>query len=416
MKFKLMICRVFVAVILLSPLFNCKKGTLKTIPTPPTPTVTISATTEITAITASSGGEITADGGSFVYLRGVCWSTNQNPTTSDCITSNGSGITSNGSGTGSFSSSLTGLTPDTTYYIRAYAINSAGTGYSNQAKFTTLGFITYAVSTILSTSATSGGRIPSDGGAAVTARGVCWSTSQMPTTGNFKTFDGAGAGGFITDITGLNPNTTYYVRAYATNSQGTVYGNQVSFTTADTGTGTVTDIDGNVYQIVKIGTQVWMAENLKTTKYRNGDPIPNVTEGGTAWAALTTGAYRWYLNNAATYKATYGALYNWYSVADSRNLAPIGWHVSTDAEWNTLTTFLDEDGGKLKETGFSHWRGGYIVADTNATGFTALPGGCCHDDGTYSLAAFYSLLSFGCWWSSTAEITKPRKKVKEAKP
>ncbi len=101
---------------------------------------------------------------------------------------------------------------------------------------------------------------------------------------------------------------------------------------------TVTDIDGNVYRTVKIGTQVWMAENLKTTKYRNGDPIANVTNGA-SWKALTTGAYCWY-NNDAENKVTYGGLYNWFVVADSRKIAPTGWHVPTDAEWTVLTDFL----------------------------------------------------------------------------
>jgi uncharacterized protein (TIGR02145 family) len=235
---------------------------------------------------------------------------------------------------------------------------------------------TTAASSITTTSATSGGNVISDGGATVTARGVCWSTNQNPTIDNSKTSNDIGTGSFTSNLTGLTANTIYYVRAYATNSMGTAYGNQVTFkTTTDVETNTVTDIDGNIYHTVTIGTQVWMVENLKTTKYRNGDPIPNVT--GNAWAALTTGAYCWYNNDAATYKATYGALYNWYAVADSRNIAPTGWHVPTDAEWTTLTTFLGGEsvaGGKLKETGTNHWTSPNTGA-TNETGFTALPGG-----------------------------------------
>lgn len=164
------------------------------------------------------------------------------------------------------------------------------------------------------------------------------------------------------------------------------------------GGGTVTDIDGNVYHTVTIGTQVWMVENLKTTKYRNGDPIPNVT-GNAAWAALTTGAYCWYFNDVTTYKATYGGLYNWYAAIDSRNIAPAGWHVPTDAEWTTVTTFLGGEvvaGGKLKETGTSHWSFPNTGA-TNATGFTALPGGGHMSDGAFCYAG-----GFGYWWTSTA--------------
>ncbi len=147
---------------------------------------------------------------------------------------------------------------------------------------------TVAVSAITQTTAQCGGNITSDGGATVTACGVCWSTNQTPTVADNKTTDGTGAGSFASSITGLTASTTYYVRAYATNSVGTGYGSAMSFTT--TASGTVTDIDGNVYQIVTIGTQVWMAENLKVTHYRNGDAISNVTDN-TTWRFLTYGAY-----------------------------------------------------------------------------------------------------------------------------
>jgi len=173
--------------------------------------------------------------------------------------------------------------------------------------------------------------------------------------------------------------------------------------------GTVSDNDGNSYKTIQIGTQVWMAENLKTTRYRNGDPIPNLTDG-TAWVQLTYGAYAWYNNDAATYKTTYGALYNWYAVADSRNIAPIGWHVPTDVEWHTLILTLDAAaqlipgtessvaGGKLKETGFSHCFSPNTGA-TNSSGFTALPGGHRSNNNN---GAFYDVGSRGFWCSSTA--------------
>jgi len=140
---------------------------------------------------------------------------------------------------------------------------------------------------------------------------------------------------------------------------------------------TITDIDGNVYRIIKIGTQWWMAENLKVTHYRNGDAIPNVTDD-TEWAGLTTGAYCYY-ENSSSYAADYGALYNWYAVKDSRNIAPEGWHVPSEAEWQTLTDYLggyNVAGGKLKETGTDHWLSPNTGA-TNESGFTALPAGWC---------------------------------------
>jgi uncharacterized protein (TIGR02145 family) len=159
----------------------------------------------------------------------------------------------------------------------------------------------------------------------------------------------------------------------------------------------VTDINGNVYHIVRIGTQDWMVENLKTNKYRDGTTIPNITDN-TEWYQQTAGAYCWNNNDSATYNSTYGALYNWYTVVDSRNLCPTGWHVPTDAEWLTLANFLEGQsvaGGKLKETGTTHWLSPNTDA-TNLTGFTALPGGFRDTYGT-----FVNIGSSGFWWSTT---------------
>ena len=268
---------------------------------------------------------------------------------------------------------------------------------------------TTAVTAIAQNTATSGGNVTSDGGATVTARGVCWGTSANPTIDSSKTTNGTGTSSFTSSLTGLAENTTYYLRAYATNSSGTSYGNEISFKTLanaggiifnpDLTYGTMTDIEGNEYKTIAIGTQTWMAENLKTTKYRNGDPIPNVIDNA-AWAALATGAFCWYNNDAATYKATYGALYNWYAVADIRNIAPTGWHVPTNAEWTTLTDYLGGEGiagGKLKESGSSHWYSPNYGA-TNITGFTALPGGYRYD----SVGIFYYVEYNVHWWTSTA--------------
>jgi uncharacterized protein (TIGR02145 family) len=137
----------------------------------------------------------------------------------------------------------------------------------------------------------------------------------------------------------------------------------------------VTDIDGNVYSTVTIGTQTWMAENMKTTHYRNGDPIPNVTDND-QWGNLYSGAYCWYDNDLAN-KDIYGAFYNGYSVKDSRNIAPAGWHIASKEEWVTLINYLDGEsiaGGKMKETGTAHWISPNSDA-TNKSGFNALPGG-----------------------------------------
>lgn len=255
---------------------------------------------------------------------------------------------------------------------------------------------TTAVSNITQTIASCGGNITSNGGATVTARGVCWSTVQNPTIAHNKTTDGTGAGSFTSNITGLTAGTIYYVRAYATNNTGTGYGSAMLFTTQ--GGTTVTDIDGNVYHTVTIGTQVWMVENLKTTKYRDGTSIPNVTDGA-AWSSLTTGAYCDYANNPTNY-AIYGKLYNWYAATNAHNIAPTGWHVPTDAEWSTLTTYLGGEsvaGGKLKEIGTTHWASPNAEA-TNETGFTALPWGFRYSYGTFTIVG-----NHGYWWSSTED-------------
>jgi uncharacterized protein (TIGR02145 family) len=163
----------------------------------------------------------------------------------------------------------------------------------------------------------------------------------------------------------------------------------------DTPSITVTDFDGNIYHTVTIGTQVWLVENLMVTHYRNGDAIPNVT-GNTQWEAATTGAYCNY-DNSAMNGTTYGRLYNWYAVNDSRKIAPAGWHIPSDAEYTVLSTFLGGvyvAGGKLKEKGTTHWKSPNTDA-TNVSGFTALPAGL------RNFAGGFEYLIWGCgFWGS----------------
>ncbi|MFH1894133.1 MAG: FISUMP domain-containing protein, partial [Candidatus Zixiibacteriota bacterium] len=287
--------------------------------------------------------------------------------------------------------------PFLTAFVLVLVIGCGGDDASTNPDNTTVPVLTTTtVSAITQTTAQSGGTITSDGGAAVTARGVCWSTNATPTVADSKTTDGSGTGSFTSAIAGLTAGTDYYVRAYATNSAGTGYGSAQPFTTTAS-SGTVTDIDGNVYQTVTIGTQVWMMENLKVIHYRNGDPIPHVTDGGT-WVGLTTGAYCAY-NNDENNVATYGRLYNWYAVGDSRNIAPAGWHVPSDAEWQTLVDYLGGNrvaGGKLKEAGTTHWLSPNTGAN-NESGFSALPGGSRLDGGL----SFLGMGVVAHFWSST---------------
>ncbi len=273
---------------------------------------------------------------------------------------------------------------------------------------------TTTVSSINETTAISGGNITNDGGSLITQRGICYSTSPSPTTANTTIISGSGTGSFTSNLTGLSASTTYYVRAYATNSAGTAYGNEVSFTATAGGGGIVTNpgagvtFNGYTYSSIVLGNgQEWMAENLRTTTYANGDPIPNITDN-TQWQNLTTGAWAHY-NNNSQYENPYGKLYNWYTVADPRNVCPAGWHVPTDAEWNTLVGYLDPDynpnangsqsltaGGNMKSTGTQYWLSPNTDA-TNESGFSGLPGGS-----RFSLGgAFYTIGYAGNWWSST---------------
>jgi uncharacterized protein (TIGR02145 family) len=163
-------------------------------------------------------------------------------------------------------------------------------------------------------------------------------------------------------------------------------------------TGTLKDADGNTIHIIKIGSQWWTAENLKVTHYRDGSYIANVTDN-TTWNSLSSGARCYYGNDSVTYAATYGAYYNWYTIVDSRNLCPVGWHVPSDVEWGTLATYLGGNtvaGGKLKETGTTHWTSPNIA--TNESGFTALGGG-------YRIGSYSGLGAYGDFWTSTTLST-----------
>ena len=191
------------------------------------PIVTTAVVAGITGYTAASGGTITSDGGSAISAKGVCWSTSQNPTIANSITTD-AGTTS------TYTSELIGLAPNTTYYLRAYATNASFTGYGTQITFATLigapvVAATAAAYDITRSNATSGGTITSDGGSIITARGVCWSTSQNPTIANSVTTDAGTTGTYTSSISGLIENEIYYVRAYATNAIGTTYGTQITF-------------------------------------------------------------------------------------------------------------------------------------------------------------------------------------------
>lgn len=305
--------KIFLAIFTLVALAGCSGTTTDTANT--IPVLTTTAITNVGANTATGGGNVTSDGGATVKTRGICWSTNQNPTISDSTTSSGTG-------TGSFSVSISGLAASTTYYVRAYATNSVGTNYGDQVTFTTSSPTTPVVSTtsatsVSSTTATAGGSVTSDGGSTVTARGVCWSTSSGPTADlTTKTTDGTGTGSFTSSITGLTVNTTYYLRAYATNAQGTSYGSEVTFTAVAASSGS-------------------LSASVTTTTY-NGSYAPMHVLA--IWITNSSGSF---VKSLMVYAAARkNHLTNWYAATSTGNTtdattgATLSSHSSHTCTWN----------------------------------------------------------------------------------
>ena len=351
------------------------------------PEVSTKSIDNITGNSAEGGGLISFDGGGEILSRGVCWSLEQNPIIKDSRSMDGQGK-------GEFISNITGLEEKTKYYVRAYATNSAGTSYGENVIFTTLGrpeVTIQAITDITRTSANIGATLDSDGGLPVTSKGICWSESHFPTTDNNKIEELSDQNIMNFKLEGLLPNSTFYVRAFATNQLGTSYGEEVEFTTYE-----VLDTDGNGYHAVTIGSQVWLTTNLKVTKYRNGDAIPNVPDP-VQWGERTSGAYCDY-DNDPEISMTYGKLYNWHTINDERGLAPEGWRVASNQDWNELINFLGGEevaGGKMKQTGTDLWISPNTGA-SNESGFTAIPGGARGFE-----SKFGNLGNDVVWWTST---------------
>jgi uncharacterized protein (TIGR02145 family) len=244
----------------------------------------------------------------------------------------------------------------------------------------------------------SGGNITSDGGSTVTSRGIQWSTNPDQMTDFNKTSDGSGTGNFISNMSGLAGSTKYYVRAYATNSSGTAYGEQLTFTTR------IIDIEGNEYHAIVIGTQTWMAENLKVTHLNDGSEI-NMISSDLEWYTSKTPAYCWYYN-IVPQGGDNSPLYNFYTV-NSGKLCPEGWSLPSDGEWKTLEMFL---GMSQAEADMLNWRGDETSTQLKAVdgwyvlngiqdmyGFKALPAGIRHG----ATGGFEGYNQGASWWSSS---------------
>lgn len=305
---------------------------------------TTTSVTSITATSAISGGNITSDGGDAVTARGVVWSTSQDPS----VETN-QGITSNGKGTGSFTSSLTNLQPQTLYYVRAYATNSVGTTYGNQLSFTTLDGLpvltTTAATSITATTAAYGGNITSDGGFAVTARGVVWSTSPDPTveTNQGITSNGTGTGSFTSNLTNLQLQTLYYVRAYATNSMGTSYGNQVNFTSGSLPVDVTNPTTGKTWMDRNLGATRAATSSTDSEAYgdlyqwgrgADGHEKRNSPTTSTKSSSDNPGHGNFILAPSSPYDWRSPQNNNlWQGVSGTNNPCPTGYRLPTDAEW-----------------------------------------------------------------------------------
>lgn len=375
------------------------------------PTVEAVAPSEISYTTFTCGGNVTDEGSYPVTTRGVCYAITPNPTIND-------NYIPLGTGTGTFSTTIFGLSPSTTYYVRAYAINQVGQAYSEQMVVTTLANTKPMVATL----SASGlgkciGNIVSTGGLAITDRGFCYSTYPNPTIVESHISAGAGDGQFSSMLPDMVDGTTYFVRAYATNMLGTSYGQQISFTYGCGNSFTVTDYDGNTYNTVRLGNQCWMKENLRSTHYSDGTAI---AYGGTTTS--TTEAYYYAPNGSFTY----GYLYNWKAVMRNssssqanpsgvQGICPIGWHVPSDAEWSELEDYVSSQDTFLcnnnstyiakalaATTGWTSYSStcavGYNQSSNDATGFGALPVGFY---GMYINNGYHNSGASACFWSAT---------------
>jgi uncharacterized protein (TIGR02145 family) len=370
--------------------FSCE--TENNEPTKKLPILTPSNALNITQTTATLFGSVNANGNSTIVTFEYGIDTSYGQT----ITASQSPV--NGSITTNVSVNISELIASTLYHFRLVGINSIGTVVSEDLTFTTASLplptaSTNSATNIAPTSATLNGIVNANGTSTTvifefgttTDYGQTATAIQSPVTGNTATSVSA-------NIVGLTEFTKYHFRIVGTSSAGTSEGSDLTFTTS----GLVTDIDGNIYNTILIGTQVWMVENLNTTKYRNGVNIPNITDN-LAWDNLNSGAYCDY-NNDPSNSNNYGRLYNWFAVVDTRNICPTGWHVPTDADWTTLVNYLGGSsvaGSKLKEIGSTHWNA-YNTGATNSSGFTALPGGYRNYDGLFN-----SINNLGYWWSTT---------------
>ena len=444
------------------------------------PSLTTSPVTDISLNTAICGAKIISDGGTEITEHGICWSTTPDPTT-------GNSKTAEYYVPGKYR--MIGLKTASTYFVRAYAINSSGTGYGTSVSFRTSGNPPIATTLDAENISTKGAALKAIVNANHFSSEISFEYGKTSEYGQSKVVQQSPVTGTSdklvnAEITALESGETYHFRVKAVNSMGTAFGKDMTFVTIKvptltnfppvhknyndsvftlkpptsnspgtftfsssnpkvatiknnivkiTGPGTtiitatqassgvfasatitapltmnLSDVDGNVYKTVTIGSQDWMKENLKVTRYSDGTPIPNVTDGK-AWSSLTTEAWCWYNNDSANSKTTNGALYNWHTVVSPHKLCPAGWHVASDDDWKALELFLGMTATQAEGT-YKRSPGKAVkIKDTsgwikqgkgsNATDFSALAAGY-----RSALTGDFSNLQLdGCWWTSTED-------------
>ena len=346
--------------------------------------VTTSEVTEITVNSAKCGGEVVSGGNGVIVARGVCWSTNHNPTDSDAYTVNGNGV-------GSYTSNMTNLEHNTTYYVRAYATNAQGVVfYGNEVSFKTLEkrlpvvMTNSEVTGITMSSAVCGGEVSLDGNVSVTARGICWSTSQNPTIEDNKTTDGTGVGSFTSNLSDLESNTTYYVRAYATNEVGTSYGEERIFTTLPIG-GTT-----NGHAWVDLG----LPSGKKWATCNVGATSPEEYGDYFAWGETTTKSD---YSSCLTYGLSESELQSQGYIDSEGNLTYDAATANWGGDWRMPTY---DELNELRNRCTWTWTtqngvNGYKVIGPSGASIFLPAAGCRHGSSLSSAG------SDGCYWSST---------------
>lgn len=418
--------------------------------------------TEVSTNSFTVNGKVLTNGSTTITQRGFVYATSHNPTLEN-------NSVNNGSGTGEYTSSITGLTAGTTYYVRAFAGNDNGTYYGNEVAVTTTAITpstipsvtTIAATNITKTQATVSGNVTSDGGETVLQRGFVYDTLANPNTNSNKVTNGSGTGSYANLLNQLKPGKTYYIRAYAINNQGTAYGNELTFSTVAqtqpdpvgndgqpcSGTPTVADHEGNVYNTVQIGTQCWTKENMRAvTSPSTGTYL--IPPAGTTFT-YTGKQARWSYGDSATYAPkNYGVIYNWNAAIDTfntqfsetsvipfdysdgvdypvsvlfsghrRGICPAGWHVPSEVEWKTLSDYVSSQDNYIyiddtydvvvRNSTFNakalasttDWKQsnnnfavGNIPNTNNATGFNALPADLSYN--YFTSATFWSVTQY----------------------